>query len=166
MWWIRLDHEYNICIHEIEYTQKFLWGPGPCQMEGGFPACIFPVYWGDYVLRSNDGKVLGVIEAKRCTPNWAWTLSQGIAQCVWQLATLKESQKCLGLKKCQGFLFGKVLVTFLCEKMIKWKPKMLKRWVLFWHSEVEVLASCCFKFYDHPAWCVNKVRVASHGWVK
>ena len=30
-------------MHEIEYTQKLLWVSGPCQMEGGFPACIFEV---------------------------------------------------------------------------------------------------------------------------
>ena len=45
---------------------------------------------GDYILRSDE--VLAVIEAKRCSPNWIWTLSQGVAQCIWQLAILRESQ--------------------------------------------------------------------------
>ena len=45
---------------------------------------------GDYILRSDD--VLAVIEAKRCSSNWVWTLSQGVAQCIWQLAILRESQ--------------------------------------------------------------------------
>ena len=55
---------------------------------------IFPTSICDYVIYSSKhGKALGVVEAKRCTPNWAWTLSQGIAQCVWQLATLHEAQK-------------------------------------------------------------------------
>ena len=126
---------------------------------GGRVSCLH--FWGDYVLRSNGGQVLAVIEAKRCTPNWAWTLSQGIAQCVWQLATLKESQKCLGLKEnVKGFLFAKVLVTFLCVKRW-WSPSPR-----CWNDEFCFDIRKMIKFYDHPAWCVNKVRVASHGWVK
>ena len=117
---------------------------------GGRVSCLH--FWGDYVLRSNGGQVLAVIEAKRCTPNWAWTLSQGIAQCVWQLATLKESQKCLGLKKCQRIcLFGKVFsLLFLCEKDDEVQAE---------DAETDEF---CFdirkmiKFYDHPAWCVSK----------
>lgn len=67
-------------------------------MEESCRAGNFPISICDYILRSDE--VLAVIEAKRCSPNWIWTLSQGVAQCIWQLAILRESQPskpCLGL---------------------------------------------------------------------
>lgn len=66
----------------------------PCSSHKVATACCGMSLWkslgGDYILRSDE--VLAVIEAKRCSPNWIWTLSQGVAQCIWQLSILRESQ--------------------------------------------------------------------------
>ncbi|CAJ1404475.1 unnamed protein product [Effrenium voratum] len=62
-------------------------------MEEGFKSEPFPTSVCDYTFRS-DQKVLGALEAKRCLPNWAATLSQGAAQCLWQLASMRATQEC------------------------------------------------------------------------
>ena len=61
-------------------------------LEEGFKLPLFPSSVCDYVIRAN-ATVLAVIEAKRCAPNWIVFLSQGVAQCVWQLAILQKSQE-------------------------------------------------------------------------
>ena len=61
-------------------------------LEEGFKLPLFPSSVCDYVIRANSA-VLAVIEAKRCAPNWIVFLSQGVAQCVWQLAILQKSQE-------------------------------------------------------------------------
>ena len=80
------------CFFSNSQGSRLKWMP--CSSHKVATACCGMSLWkslgGDYILRSDE--VLAVIEAKRCSPNWIWTLSQGVAQCIWQLAILRESQ--------------------------------------------------------------------------
>ena len=55
-------------------------------------------------------QVLGALEAKRCLPNWAATLSQGAAQCLWQLASMRATQEQPELRRspCRSGLWDQV----------------------------------------------------------
>jgi len=59
-----------------------------CREEHGLPKNVC-----DYVLRTSQGKLLGVVEAKRCyARGWEMTLAKASVQCFLQLASLQASQ--------------------------------------------------------------------------